>query len=82
LVKCTRANLDCADLCEATGRILSRHTGNDVQVIRAAAEACARACASCADECEKHQMHEHCRVCAEACRRCESACGRVVEALG
>ncbi len=38
--------------------------------------------ASAGDECEKHaQMHEHCRVCAEACRRCESACADLFAAL-
>jgi hypothetical protein len=26
LTKCIRTNLDCADICETTGRVLSRHT--------------------------------------------------------
>jgi len=27
------------------------------------------------------QMHEHCRVCAEACRRCEQACKDLLAAM-
>lgn len=26
------------------------------------------------------QMHEHCRICAEACRRCENACSVLLAA--
>jgi hypothetical protein len=83
LVKCARENLDCADICETTGRVLSRHTGYDANMTRAIVQACAMACRSCGDECERHAgMHEHCRVCAEACRRCEQACQELLAALG
>jgi hypothetical protein len=35
------------------------------------------------DECELHaDMHEHCRICAEACRRCEQACQELLAAIG
>ena len=34
LRKCIRTNLDCADICEATGRVLSRHTGYDANITR------------------------------------------------
>ena len=75
LVRCIRLNLDCADVCGATGRVLTRQTSTDPRVVRGMLEACARACRVCAEECERHaQHHEHCRVCAEACRRCEQAC--------
>ena len=74
LTKCIRTNLDCADICTATGTVLSRHTGYDANITRALLEACRVACASCATECEAHaDMHEHCRICAEACRRCLAA---------
>jgi hypothetical protein len=80
---CIRTDLDCADVCEATGRVLSRHTGYDAHLTRAMLEACALACRSCADECEKHaSMHEHCRICAESCRTCEAACRDLLSALG
>lgn len=83
LTKCIRTNLDCADICDSTGRVLSRHTGYDANLTRAVLLACATACRACADECGRHAgMHEHCRVCAEACRRCEQACRDLVTALG
>lgn len=70
LTTCIRTNLDCADVCDTTGRVLSRHTGYDANLTRAVLEACAAACKACGDECARHaEMHEHCRVCAESCRR-------------
>jgi hypothetical protein len=52
-------------------------------VTRAVLEACAAACKACGDECAQHaEMHEHCRVCAEACRRCETACRELISSLG
>ena len=82
LTKCIRINLDCADVCEATGRVLSRQNGYDANVNRAVLQACARACKSCGDECAQHaDRHEHCRICAEVCRRCEEACNRVLATI-
>ena len=83
LVKCIRTNLDCADVCEATGRVLSRQTEYDANITRPVLEACIAACRSCGDECERHAAHgmEHCRVCAEACRRCEQACQELRDAI-
>ena len=70
LVKYIRICLDCADVCTATLRVLSRQTGYDANLTRPQLQACVAACASCGDECERHaQMHEHCRLCAEACCR-------------
>ena len=75
LTKCIRSDLDCADICDTTARVLSRHTGYDANISRSLLEACIAACKSCGDECERHAgMHEHCRICAEACRACERAC--------
>ncbi|UCM89679.1 four-helix bundle copper-binding protein [Streptomyces marincola] len=83
LTTCIRTDLDCADICEATGRVLSRHTGYDANVTRAQLRACATVCGACADECARHaDSHEHCRVCAEACRRCERACDELLASLG
>lgn len=82
LRKCIRTNLDCADSCATTARVLSRHTGYDANVTRTQLEACIVACRSCGDECSEHAgMHEHCRVCAEACRACEAACTELLNAL-
>ncbi len=57
LRKCIRTNLDCADICEATGRVLSRQTEYDAVVTRAILEACAGACRTCGDECQEHGQH-------------------------
>lgn len=81
--KCIRSNLDCADICDTTGRVLSRHTDYDANLTRSVLETCAAACKTCGDECERHgQMGmRHCQVCAEACRRCEQACRDLISTL-
>lgn len=80
LVRCIRLNEMCADVCDTTGRILSRAPGVEHEFVLDQLEACAAACRECAEECERHD-HEHCRVCAESCRRCERSCESVLEAL-
>ena len=83
LVRCIRLNLDCADACHATGRILTRQTGADVGVLRAVIQAGAAACRACGEECERHaEHHKHCRVCAGACGRCEQASNDLPAAIG
>ena len=80
--KCVRLNLDCADVCDTTGRLLARASHTDAAMLRAQVEACRLACKACGDECAKHAEHmEHCAVCAEACRRCEQACERMAAAI-
>ena len=83
MAKCIRTDLDCADICATTGRVVSRQTEYDANITRAIVEACAQACKTCGDECERHGEHgmEHCRVCAEACRRCEQACRELLGAI-
>jgi Domain of Unknown Function (DUF326) len=82
LVRCIRLNLDCADVCGTTGRLLTRQVEFEPAVAKAVVQACAEACRVCGEECERHAKHmEHCRVCAEACRDCERACREVLEAL-
>jgi hypothetical protein len=82
LTKCIRTNLDCADICEATARVLSRHTGYDANISRSQLEACATACQACASECSMHaDMMEHCRICADACSQCELACRQLLASI-
>jgi hypothetical protein len=82
LVRCIRLNLDCADVCDATGRVLTRQTSFEPQLAQSMLAACAQACRICAEECERHaEHHEHCRVCAEACQRCEQACEELRSAI-
>ena len=83
LIKCIRTDLDCADICETTGRVLSRHTGYDASLTRAVLHACATACKTSGEECDQHaEMHDHSRICAEACHACEQACNDLINSLG
>lgn len=80
--RCIRQNLDCADLCVATLRLISRPGKQDPGVLRGQLDACAAACRACADECERHaDRMEHCAVCAESCRACADACDRMRSAI-
>jgi hypothetical protein len=82
LVRCIRLNNDCADICIATGRMLSRLNGPDWGLVRQQVQTLALACRICGHECEKHASeHEHCRVCAESCHRCEESCNQLLQAL-
>ena len=75
LRQCIRLNLDCADICAATGAMASRRTGSNVEVLRTVIQACEQACRRCGEECERHAgEHQHCRICAESCKRCADAC--------
>ena len=83
MVRCARLCLDCADLCDATKRVVTRQTATDVGVVRAAVGACLVGCRTARAECERHaEHHEHCRLCAQVCRECESACDALLASLG
>lgn len=86
LRNCIHVNLDCADVCFATGDLAIRRvsragnraierTGLDETVMEVMFETCAEVCRSCEDECMRHaKHHKHCRKCAEVCRSCARAC--------
>jgi hypothetical protein len=79
LLCCVRLSLDCVDVCDATGKLLSRQSGPNADVVRAQVRACIAASRTCAEECQRHAARfEHCGVCADACRRCERACEDLV----
>jgi hypothetical protein len=82
MTKCIRTNADCAAICATTVQVLSRHTGYDANITRAQLQACIAACKACGDECSQHaDMHDHCKVCAEACRACEQACQALLDSI-
>ena len=81
MVRCIRLNLDCADICEVTGRLFARPSERDADTLGHQLEACIASCRACAEECERHQHMEHCRICAEVCRRCVAACEAMRGAL-
>lgn len=80
LTRCIRLDLDCADVCETTGRLLLRQLEPDWNLNRKQLEACVAACRICGGECQRHaDMHEHCRICSESCRETEKACERLLQ---
>jgi hypothetical protein len=80
--RCIRDDLDCADICHATSRVLSRQTVGDPALTRALLEACITACDTCAASCGEHRdHHEHCRICADTCEACGQACRALLAAL-
>lgn len=80
--KCIRLDLDCADICAATARVLTRQTEYDAPTSKAQIQACIEVCRTCAEECGGHaEHHEHCKICAEACRRCAEACEELLSAM-
>jgi hypothetical protein len=80
LMRCIRIDQDCADLCAATARILSRSNEPDWVVIRETLQACLAACRSCGTECRRHTEMQHCQVCADACDACANACQALLDA--
>ena len=80
MTRCIRDDLDCADVCATTSRVLSRHTGYDARLTRAVLQACIQACNTCADSCAEHaDMHGHCAMCEESCRDCADACTAIMD---
>jgi hypothetical protein len=78
----TRTDLNCSDVCATTASVLLRVTPATAAVTRAVVEACLVACRACADECaQRAEMHDHCRICADACRRCIDACTALLATL-
>jgi hypothetical protein len=75
LRRCITTDLDCADVCHATARVLTRWTETPHELVHAQLHACVIACQLCAEECELHaEMHDHCRINVEACHYCQERC--------
>jgi hypothetical protein len=83
LRRCIRLDLDCADICAVTARLVIRQTETPHEVVHAQLHACILACQACSEECETHAgMHEHCRICAETCRHCQERCNLLLGEIG
>jgi len=83
LARCIRLNLDCTDMCAATGAIATRHLLIESAMLREILAACALTCRRCEEECLKHASHHaHCRVCAEVCASCRKACEAAIASIG
>lgn len=82
LRQCIRLTLDCADLCATIGRIVTRGTGLNENLLAEILNICALMCRICSDECRNHAgKHEHCQICATASRNCAEACGEAIRSL-
>jgi hypothetical protein len=93
LRNCIHMNLDCADVCFATGDLAMRRVsregdlvirgaGFDESVMKLMFETCTVACRRCEDECMRYaEHHKHCRRCAEICRSCAQACRDAARAV-
>lgn len=78
---CIARCLDCADVCDASMRLLARPAYSEPAVIQPLLHACARACTSCAEECARHAAHHvHCAICEKTCRTCVDACTALLNA--
>lgn len=68
-------DLDCADVVQATARVLSRATEMDHTLLSAQLEACVMACERSHELCGRHaEHHSHCRLCSAATKQCADAC--------
>ncbi len=81
LIRCVRINLNCADICETSGRVLARSADLEWGLLYNQLQTAIAACQSCAFECDRHTHYEHCQICAQACRRCEQACSNLFNTL-
>ncbi|MFJ2770660.1 ferredoxin [Streptomyces sp. NPDC087300] len=74
-----RLNSACADVCDATSRVLAEQGDQDEQRVRMQVEWCRAICLQCASLCDRRAATDHC---AEACRRCAKACDDFLATLG
>jgi hypothetical protein len=83
LVNCIKLNQDCADICEATGKLLLRASSKNINLIKKQLEACKLACMICAEECASHSSrHKHCKLCSDMCMQCVSSCQELLNQIG
>ena len=80
---CIRADLDCADICATTARVLSRQASVDASLTRALLLVCITACRSGQIRHYTHlNVHDRCRICSDASRTAEEACRELLYSLG
>ena len=80
---CISADLDCADICATTARVLSRQAGYDANLTRAMLFVCMNACRSGYIRHYTYTyVHDRCRMLVDACRTAEQACRELLDSLG
>jgi hypothetical protein len=79
--KCIALCIECADVCDAVARSLSRPAHTDHFVVHRLLQACVQTCTNSAEECDRHAPHHrHCALCAKTCRACAHACSELLDA--
>ena len=81
MIQCIRLNHDCADICSATGKMMSRLTSPSDEMLRDQIKACITACEICGNECSSHSKMKHCTVCAQSCNECKKACEKILSSV-
>ena len=77
---CIALDQNCADVCDATARVLSRPGQWDAVVVYGLLQSCVRVCVACAEECAKHAAHHrHCAICERVCRACVASCEALLD---
>jgi len=72
-LKTQKVCADCAEVCAAATRIISRNGPMSAAI----AETCAKVCDLCAAECERLTADDMMKRCAKACRDCSQVCRQV-----
>ena len=69
-----RLALNCADVCDSTGRVLARGLAADPRVVAAMIEAAVVACEASATACGAHaKCHDHCQLHSSSAQACADA---------
>ena len=69
MTDCIRTDLDCADICTLTARLVARGSPYAEDML----QRCAAICKACEETCRAH-ADEHCQHCANVCQQCFEAC--------
>jgi hypothetical protein len=82
-----RSSLDCADVCVATARVLSRDSAGRVELVVALLQACLTACQACGVTCGNAAAtdadgRDHVSVCRTTCAQCAEACRQLLAKIG
>lgn len=75
LAKCVELCITCSHACAAASLVISGESEYSKKILGLVADVCE----ACAEECEKHQNMDHCKLTAESCRKCAEECRRTVK---
>ena len=73
LERCVQLDRDCATICWTASQFMSR----DREYVKQICNTCTNISDARAEECEKHQHMEYCKLCAQACMTCAEECRKM-----